>query len=123
MQFLIGTAAVLVATYLYGEPSTGYPFYWQSKIQNGRPPPIRIDSYEKEIKGEKSPLTPSPQEVSIKLPATPFLSSAGLSSSRPTSPGQTRVPSGSRNVSGAGTGGAAAGGGGGGYFDHTSHDG
>ena len=130
-RFLFGTAAVLTGTYLYGEPSTGYPFFWQSKNPDGRPPPIRIDSYEKEVTGEKSPLTPSPQEVSIKLPATPFLSSAGLSSSRPTSPGQTRIPSGSRNVSGAGAGtGSAAGGGavggggggGGGYFDHTSHD-
>ncbi|EYE91022.1 putative UDP-galactose transporter [Aspergillus ruber CBS 135680] len=105
--FLLGTAVVLAATYLYGEPSTGYPWHAQAKMQGGRPPPIRIDSYEKEALGQESPVSP-PNEISIKLPTTPFLSDAGLSTSRPTSPGQVRISS-SRNASGS-------------YFDENSHD-
>lgn len=104
VQFLLGTAAVLAATYLYGEPSTGYPWHAQAKMQGGRPPPIRIDSYEKDALGPVSP----PREISIKLPTTPFLTDAGLSTSRPTSPGQVRVSS-SRNASGS-------------YFDKSTHD-
>lgn len=76
-------------------------------MQGGRPPPIRIDSYEKEALGQESPVSP-PNEISIKLPTTPFLSDAGLSTSRPTSPGQVRISS-SRNASGS-------------YFDENSHD-
>lgn len=64
-----------------------------------RPPPIRIDAYEKDLAGpDGSPVAP-PNDFSIKLPTSPFLSD-GMSSSRPTSPapGHTRVSS-SRNAS------------------------
>ncbi|KAJ5136049.1 hypothetical protein N7448_004603 [Penicillium atrosanguineum] len=90
-SFFIGSAAVLVAVHYYGNPS----FSPSGKI----PPPIRVDSYEKEGGGDGSPVAP-PNDFSIKLPSSPFLSSDGMSSSRPTSPnpGQTRVSS-SRNVS------------------------
>jgi UDP-sugar transporter A1/2/3 len=65
-----------------------------------RPPPIRIDSYEKDSGLDNgSPVGDLPDEISIKLPTTPFLSD-GMSSSRPQSPnpGHTRVSS-SRNPS------------------------
>lgn len=67
-----------------------------------RPPPIRIDNYEKDAGNDNgSPVGGPPDEISIKLPTTPFLSD-GISSSRPTSPnpGHTRVSS-NRNPSGA----------------------
>ncbi|KAJ5082946.1 hypothetical protein N7532_011989 [Penicillium argentinense] len=94
-SFFLGSAAVLVATHYYGNPSYS---------PNGlRRPPIRVDTYEKDS-GEDNgaPVSNSPNEFSIKLPSTPFLSD-GLSSSRPTSPNpsHTRVSS-SRNVSGSG---------------------
>lgn len=82
---------MLIATHYYGNPS-----YTST---GGRPPPIRVDAYEKDSGADSgSPVSNSPNEFSIKLPSTPFLSD-GLSSSRPTSPnpGHTRVSS-SRNV-------------------------
>jgi UDP-sugar transporter A1/2/3 len=82
----------MVATHYYGNPTYTPP--------GARPPPIRIDAYEKDAGPEGSPVAP-PNDFSIKLPSTPFLSE-GMSSSRPTSPapGHARVSS-SRNVSAA----------------------
>ncbi|KAJ6126648.1 hypothetical protein N7523_002260 [Penicillium sp. IBT 18751x] len=90
-SFFIGSAAVLVAVHYYGNPR----FSPSAKI----PPPIRVDSYEKDGGDDGSPVAP-PNEISIKLPSSPFLSSEGMSSSRPTSPnpGHARMSS-SRNVS------------------------
>ncbi|CDM37864.1 hypothetical protein DTO013E5_6375 [Penicillium roqueforti] len=92
-SFLLGSAAVLVATHYYGNPTF-------SPVMGAlRPPPIRIDAYEKDPAGDEgSPVVPS-NDFSIKLPTSPFLSD-GMSSSRPTSPapGHTRVSS-SRNAS------------------------
>ncbi|KAH8435303.1 putative UDP-galactose transporter [Aspergillus melleus] len=102
-NFLLGTFAVLVATYLCEDSSLGLG---QATRQTSRPPPIRIDSYEKDSRSDEvSPVSSPPNEISIKLPGTPFLSDAGLSTSRPTSPGHPRLNS-ARTASG-----------GGGYFD------
>ncbi|PYH94721.1 UDP-galactose transporter [Aspergillus ellipticus CBS 707.79] len=88
-NFLLGSFAVLVATCLCEDSSSSAA---QAKRQVLRPPPIRVDRYEKESNSENnSPALPSPNEISIKLPGTPFLSDAGLSTSRPTSPGHVRV--------------------------------
>ncbi|KAL2001988.1 hypothetical protein VTN02DRAFT_874 [Thermoascus thermophilus] len=98
-NFLIGTATVLVATYLYGNPSQGPN---QGKLHRVRPPPIRIDNYEKDSsESNDSAATASPNDFSIKLPTTPLLSAdaAGHSTSRPTSPSQTRTNA-SRSASG-----------------------
>ncbi|KAL3475468.1 nucleotide-sugar transporter-domain-containing protein [Aspergillus californicus] len=85
--FLLGTFAVLLATYLCENPSSG-----PQSTRGLRPGPIRINRYEKESKSDAtSPVSPSSQEISIKLPSTPFLSDAGISTSRPTSPGLTRA--------------------------------
>ncbi|KAL3455196.1 nucleotide-sugar transporter-domain-containing protein [Aspergillus heterothallicus] len=89
VTYLIGTFAVLVATYLCESPNAG-------KRQGVRPPPIRVERLEKESKSDETSPT-SPKEISIKLPTTPFLD-AGISTSRPTSPGVTR--SGASRVSG-----------------------
>ncbi|KAF7522053.1 hypothetical protein PCG10_007677 [Penicillium crustosum] len=92
-SFLLGSAAVLVATHYYGNPT------FNPAVGSLRPPPIRIDAYEKDAVGpDGSPVAP-PNDFSIKLPTSPFLSD-GMSSSRPTSPapGHTRVSS-SRNAS------------------------
>ena len=105
----MGTAAVLAATYLSGEPNAGYPWHTRARALSGRPPPIRIDSFEKEVQSEKAPDSPSPKEISIKLPTTPFLSDAGLTTSRPNSPGHARISPASRSASG-------------GYFDKNSHN-
>ncbi|RAH84442.1 putative UDP-galactose transporter [Aspergillus japonicus CBS 114.51] len=91
-NFLLGSFAVLVTTCLC-EESSANPV--KAQRQTLRPPPIRVDRYEKDNKsGEASPASPSPNEISIKLPGTPFLSDAGLSTSRPTSPGHVRVSAG-----------------------------
>jgi UDP-sugar transporter A1/2/3 len=92
-QFFLGSAAVLVATHYYGNPS----FSPSGKI----PPPIRVDTYEKDGGDTESPVVPSSNDFSIKLPSSPSLS-GGVSTSRPTSPnpGHTRVSS-SRDVSGS----------------------
>ncbi|KAJ6162773.1 hypothetical protein N7497_002752 [Penicillium chrysogenum] len=92
-SFFLGSAAVLIATHYYGNPT------FNPAMGASRPPPIRIDAYEKDPAGpEGSPVAP-PNDFSIKLPTSPFLSD-GMSSSRPTSPapGHTRVSS-SRNAS------------------------
>jgi UDP-sugar transporter A1/2/3 len=81
-QFLIGAIVVLVATFLYGNQLSN-PI-----LGKVRPPPIRIEAYEKrDGEGEANTLSP-PNDFSIKLPTTPLLSTttAGLSTSRPTSP-------------------------------------
>ncbi|KAL2809896.1 nucleotide-sugar transporter-domain-containing protein [Aspergillus granulosus] len=90
ITYLVGTFAVLVATYLCETPSVG-------KRQGPRPPPIRVERFEKGRESDQSSPTSSHKEISIKLPTTPFLD-AGISTSRPTSPGVTR--SGSSRASG-----------------------
>ncbi|KAJ5174319.1 uncharacterized protein N7482_000196 [Penicillium canariense] len=97
-SFLLGSATVLVATHYYGNPSFSPT---AAKAGGMRPPPIRVDNFEKDSGHDNSPsVAGAPNDFSIKLPTTPFLSD-GVSSSRPTSPnpGQTRVSS-SRNASG-----------------------
>ncbi|EAU36611.1 predicted protein [Aspergillus terreus NIH2624] len=89
VNYIIGTFAVIAGTYLCEDTSVA-----SGKRQAPRPPPIRVDRYEKDSKSdETSPAsaTAGANDFSIKLPTTPFLSDAGLSSSRPTSPGHARV--------------------------------
>ncbi|KAF7115782.1 hypothetical protein CNMCM5793_003422 [Aspergillus hiratsukae] len=106
LQFILGTFAVLVATFLYEDSSLDSS---ATKPHGVRPPPIRVERFEKEAKSdESSPVAGSQNEFSIKLPSTPFLSQAGLSTSRPTSPGVARISS-ARTASG-------------GYFDKQSRD-
>ncbi|KKK13582.1 hypothetical protein AOCH_002749 [Aspergillus ochraceoroseus] len=88
LSFLIGTFAVLVATYLSDNPNSGSV---QVKRQVLRPPPIRIERFDKDSKSAEASPSSSPNEISIKLPSTPFLSDAGISTSRPTSPGHARI--------------------------------
>ncbi|KAL4892691.1 nucleotide-sugar transporter-domain-containing protein [Aspergillus ambiguus] len=91
VNFLVGTFAVIAGTYLCEDSSVA-----SGKRQTPRPPPIRVDRYEKDSKSDDtSPAsaTAGANDFSIKLPTTPFLSDAGLSSSRPTSPGHARVSS------------------------------
>ncbi|KAL4881936.1 UDP-galactose transporter [Aspergillus karnatakaensis] len=96
IMFIVGTFAVLVATYLSEDPNS------DPKRQSARPPPIRVERYSKESKSDQtSPVSSSPREISIKLPTTPFLSDAGISTSRPTSPGITRA-NGPRSGNGGG---------------------
>ncbi|KAL4932119.1 nucleotide-sugar transporter-domain-containing protein [Aspergillus undulatus] len=92
LTYIIGTFAVLVATYLCELPSS------EAKRQGLRPPPIHVAHFEKESKSDQPSPADSPREISIKLPATPFLD-AGASTSRPTSPGVTRTGA-SRSASG-----------------------
>lgn len=97
---------MLVATFLYEDSSLDSS---PTQAHGIRPPPIRIERFEKEAKSdETSPVAGPQNEFSIKLPSTPFLSQAGLSTSRPTSPGVARISSG-RTTSG-------------GYFDKQSRD-
>ncbi|KAF4214148.1 hypothetical protein CNMCM8980_003734 [Aspergillus fumigatiaffinis] len=105
-NFILGTFAVLVATFLYEDSSLDPS---PTKAHGIRPPPILIERFEKEAKSdETSPVAGPQNEFSIKLPTTPFLSQAGLSTSRPTSPGVARISSG-RTANG-------------GYFDKQSRD-
>ncbi|QSS51072.1 UDP-galactose transporter [Histoplasma capsulatum var. duboisii H88] len=115
-NFIVGTVLVLAGTYVYTQLS--HPNIQHQKHSN-RPPPIRINNFEK-LSGlgmendnnnnmastssstdvddknlchnaDNSHLTP-PNDFSIKLPTTPSLSeSAALTTSRPGSPGQTRL--------------------------------
>ncbi|EAW06933.1 putative UDP-galactose transporter [Aspergillus clavatus NRRL 1] len=88
-NFIFGTFAVIVATYLFEDFSLESN---QTKPHGFRPPPIRVERFEKDAKSdEPSPVNASPNEFSIKLPSTPFLSQVGLSTSRPTSPGVARL--------------------------------
>jgi UDP-sugar transporter A1/2/3 len=76
LQFVIGTAIVLFATYLYSGPER----------KRNRPPPINIASYEKTT--IDNGYTPREEESSFRLPLYPLenIKSAGLSTSRPSSP-------------------------------------
>ncbi|KAJ5949407.1 hypothetical protein N7454_000991 [Penicillium verhagenii] len=70
-SFLIGSAIVLVATHYYGNPSFNPA---AAKTGLARPPPIRVDNYEKGGGFEDgSPVSNSPNDFSIKLPPTPLL--------------------------------------------------
>ncbi|KAI2816879.1 hypothetical protein CBS115989_6503 [Aspergillus niger] len=65
-NYLLGSFAVLVVTCLCEDANSASA---QAKRQTFRPPPIRVDRYEKESKsGDASPASPSPNEISIKLP-------------------------------------------------------
>lgn len=109
-KIILGTILVLAATYIYTQlPHSNTPHQ-----KHNRPPPIRIDNFEK-LSGlgmgssnrnnitsassdadensfnADSHLTP-PNDFSIKLPTTPSLSeSAALTTSRPGSPSHTRL--------------------------------
>ncbi|PGG99067.1 hypothetical protein AJ79_08701 [Helicocarpus griseus UAMH5409] len=102
-NFILGTALVLAATYIYTQ--LPHPAYPQGK--GNRPPPIRINNFEK-LNGNSSSassasaaddertatsgaLLSPPNDFSIKLPTTPMLSeSAALTTSRPGSPNHSR---------------------------------
>jgi len=89
-NFLLGTAIVLVATYIYcGDSNIA-----KSEVRL-RPPPIRIYSYEKsDTKTTENAQSP-PNDFSIKLPTTPLITeAAAITTSRPGSPSHhTRVNS------------------------------
>lgn len=77
IQFVLGTSVVLLATYLYSS----------EQDSSHRPPPIRIQQ------STESPLRVNipereQKELAIKLPTTPLKVEEGLSTSRPSSPGQ-----------------------------------
>ncbi|KAJ5086971.1 hypothetical protein NUU61_008278 [Penicillium alfredii] len=95
-SFFLGSAAVLVASHYYGNPIFSPS---PTKAVSNRPPPIRIDSYEKNGGVDEKGSSVTPNDFSIQLPTTPFLSD-GVSTSRPTSPaaGHART-SASRQVS------------------------
>lgn len=62
LQFVVGALIVLVAAYIYGNPTPG------SSKKALRPPPIRIDTYEKDIDGDnETSLSPPTNDFSIKL--------------------------------------------------------
>lgn len=74
-QFLFGTAVVIFATYLYSSPDR----------KRNRPPPINIASYEKTtVDNGYTPMDERP----LRLPIDPLesIKTAGLSTSRPSSP-------------------------------------
>ncbi|KAH8801629.1 udp-galactose transporter-like protein [Xylogone sp. PMI_703] len=77
-NFIIGTAIVIFSTYLYSGPDR----------KRSRPPPINIASYEKTtIDNGYTPRleVPAPQDLLMPEPVE-SLKSAGLSTSRPSSP-------------------------------------
>lgn len=77
-QFVLGTALVLLSTYLYSMPER----------KRGRPPPISIASY------EKTTIDGTPKIIDEnKLSVNPM--DSGLSTSRPSSPMPrlNRIPS------------------------------
>lgn len=93
-NFAIGAAVVVAAIFLFENP----PSYVGGN--RPRPPPIRIEAYDKDESDAKaSPLSP-PNDFSIKLPPTPLLSadSQGLSTSRPQSPVQPSRAGSSRHT-------------------------
>jgi len=73
VNFVVGTAIVLSATYLYSVQEN----------QRQRPPAIRIHSYEKTTIDNFPAEQP---DISIKLPRTPLGHEAAMSTSRPGSP-------------------------------------
>jgi len=80
LNFVIGTAIVIFATYLYSNPE---------RKQRNRPNPINIASYEKTTIGQYTPMEEKSQhQIQLQLPVDGLeaLRSAGLSSSRPSSP-------------------------------------
>ncbi|KAK2737648.1 hypothetical protein FQN57_007455 [Myotisia sp. PD_48] len=88
--FISGTAIVLAATYLFYGSQPAIP---DSRL---RPPPIRIQKFEKSISSPSTDVSSSPpNDYSIKLPTTPLLSESALSTSRPGSPirHHSRIPS------------------------------
>lgn len=90
VNFILGTLIVIAAIYIYGNPCVGST---SSKL---RPPPINVGNYGKHAQEPENSSIASPtNDFSIKLPSVTFLSdTTGLSSSRPTSPGQVRSSSG-----------------------------
>ncbi|KAG9245581.1 udp-galactose transporter-like protein [Calycina marina] len=76
-NFLLGTATVIFATYLYSNPDR----------KRGRPGPIQIASYEKTTIGQYTPMEEkTPQQLQVPGEILKSLNSAGLSTSRPSSP-------------------------------------
>lgn len=75
-KFLFGTCIVIFATYLYSDTDD----------KRRRPPPINIASYERTT--IDNGFTPREEESSMRWPLNPVenLKSAGLSTSRPSSP-------------------------------------
>ncbi|KAI2246415.1 UDP-galactose transporter Gms1 [Ophidiomyces ophidiicola] len=112
VYFVFGTLVVLAACFIY------IPGSAISKLEpRPRPPPIRIQDFEK---AKSSPDTSDgsgegyaspPNDFSIRLPTTPFLSDAGaLTTSRPNSPSPARHQSKAQSARG-------------GYFGRPRHDG
>lgn len=93
-QFAIGAAVVVAAIFLFESP----PSYFGGT--RPRPPPIRIETYDKDENDAKASPQSPPNDFSIKLPTTPLLSadSQGLSTSRPQSPVQPSRAGASRNA-------------------------
>lgn len=76
-QFMFGTAIVIFATYLYSGTDRS----------RNRPPPINIASYEKTtIDNGYTPKYEEDKQLGSKMPSLDTLKSAGLSTSRPSSP-------------------------------------
>ena len=77
-QFIFGTAVVIFATYLYS--GSGH--------SRKRPPPINIVNYEKTTidNGYTPKGDDESKQLGSKLPTMESLKSAGLSTSRPSSP-------------------------------------
>lgn len=76
-QFMLGTAIVLSATYIYSV----------SEKTRQRPPPIQIENHEK-MNGEKSPT--EARDMSIMMPKTPLANEGSITSSRPGSPSRKK---------------------------------
>ncbi|KAL1975008.1 hypothetical protein VTN31DRAFT_5212 [Thermomyces dupontii] len=93
-NFAIGAAVVVAAIFLFESP----PSYFGGT--RPRPPPIRIETYDKDENDAKASPQSPPNDFSIKLPTTPLLSadSQGLSTSRPQSPVQPSRAGASRNA-------------------------